>query len=556
MSSSPEHLDPKEATEAKLCAYLEGELPPSERAEIEQHLTANPQHRKLLADLAQTREWMRVIPRENAPSDLAESFQGHVERNMLLDDAGNIGPGMSMTRWPQYAMVAAIIVLVLGLGVTLVIILKGPGQLPVAMSGPTAAATKPTETPSPTDAFAKKSLTAVPPATAISPIAMASAPVVPAATPAAPTGAVGGLRDSEASALTAGAANAEEIKTKLAASGYRVPSESKTICFVVRSDSPATTVGQVHDFFIRHQLLVEQPANLAPNANQQAQPYAQHGSKNANTQADAATPPAAQNVTPVAGAANSNNNSTTANAQQQNNTQFGTAANDAVAGGNTNAATPAPAVDGPAETLYVAHGLTPLQLALLNASLAENNPNQPVNRFTLTEGLSAVQRPPAPNSLVKGQTLTVTIPQLIGPGIEKTNVVKVADDGSISLPMIDPVQAIGITAGELEQRITAKYREANLIADATVTVFAGPATQPSTMPATAPIVTGPIVTGPIVTGPIVTGPIVTGPTATTPLAAALPTTRQTQLDQLAVTTQPAQDQGVDVVVVIEKTAGK
>ena len=32
MSSSPENLDPKEATEARLCAYLEGEIGDSERA--------------------------------------------------------------------------------------------------------------------------------------------------------------------------------------------------------------------------------------------------------------------------------------------------------------------------------------------------------------------------------------------------------------------------------------------------------------------------------------------------------------------------------------------
>ena len=34
MSTAPDHLDPKEATEAKLCAYLEGELPPEEGAAL------------------------------------------------------------------------------------------------------------------------------------------------------------------------------------------------------------------------------------------------------------------------------------------------------------------------------------------------------------------------------------------------------------------------------------------------------------------------------------------------------------------------------------------
>ena len=100
-------------------------------------------------------------------------------------------------------------------------------------------------------------------------------------------------------------------------------------------------------------------------------------------------------------------------------------------------------------------------------------------------------------AIARGQTLTITIPQLVGPGIEKTNVVKVADDGTITLPMIDPLQANGTMPEELQRRITDKYREANLIREATVSVAvaAPPAsTQPlaaalraSTQPATQPL---------------------------------------------------------------------
>jgi hypothetical protein len=498
MSDQPAHSDPKEATEAKLCAYLEGELSPTDRTEIEQHLAANPQHRKLLADLAKTREWMRSIPPETAPSDLAEGFQGQVERNMLLDDPGDIGSGMS-NRWPQYAMLAAIIVLVLGLGVTLVIILKGPTQKPVAMSGPPAA-TKPTATALADQDAVKsdRSLAVAQPATIPAPMVAAAMPAPASPIPSAVGGAVNPLTDKAVSTPPPGVPNADDIKTRLAASGYRIPSDSRTICFVVRSDTPETTVDQVHVFFIHHQLLVEAPAGLGANS-QQSDP---------KTAAPTDTPVPVR----VAGPANANtaNNSTAETGQQQNSIQGGTT--------STNAGTPA-------ETLCVAHGLSPLQLALLNASLAENNPSHPVNQFTLSEGNptpAPVWTPP--NSIFKGQTLTVIIPQLVGPGIDKTNVVKVADDGSISLPMIDPLQAVGITAGELEQRIAAKYHEANLIPSATVTVSAAAATQPATMP------------------------------STNPTAAALPTTRPA--DQVTAATQPARDQGVDVVVIIEKTAGK
>jgi hypothetical protein len=71
----------------------------------------------------------------------------------------------------------------------------------------------------------------------------------------------------------------------------------------------------------------------------------------------------------------------------------------------------------------------------------------------------------------------------------------VADDGTIALPMIDPLPAAGAQPAELERKIADKYREANLIPQATVTVAsAAPSTQgaaaaapPATMPATQPV---------------------------------------------------------------------
>ncbi|CAA9375641.1 MAG: hypothetical protein AVDCRST_MAG64-283, partial [uncultured Phycisphaerae bacterium] len=69
-----------ENIEAKLCAYVEGDLDDNDRAEIERHLEANPKHRHLLTELAATRDLLRYLPREHAPSELAESFNGQLER--------------------------------------------------------------------------------------------------------------------------------------------------------------------------------------------------------------------------------------------------------------------------------------------------------------------------------------------------------------------------------------------------------------------------------------------------------------------------------------------
>src|SRR5918993_3972909 len=93
-----------EQIEAKLCAYLEGELDEAGRAEIEKHLQQNPAHRKLLAEVGKTRGLLRALPRESAPPDICEAFQGQLERSVLLanfDDHAE-GTALRINRWPQY----------------------------------------------------------------------------------------------------------------------------------------------------------------------------------------------------------------------------------------------------------------------------------------------------------------------------------------------------------------------------------------------------------------------------------------------------------------------
>src|SRR5438874_12474255 len=84
-----------EQIEAKLCAYLEGELDEQGRAEIEKHLEQNPAHRKLLSEVGKTRGLLRTLPRERAPADICEAFQGQLERSVLLSDFADAGSGSS-----------------------------------------------------------------------------------------------------------------------------------------------------------------------------------------------------------------------------------------------------------------------------------------------------------------------------------------------------------------------------------------------------------------------------------------------------------------------------
>jgi hypothetical protein len=108
-----------ENIEAKLCAYVEGDLDEAGRVEIERHLEAHPNHRRLLAELKSTRELLRFLPREKAPEDLSEAFNERLERSALLDSPGmEIGAATHTENLiPRFLAMAAVVVLTAGLAV-------------------------------------------------------------------------------------------------------------------------------------------------------------------------------------------------------------------------------------------------------------------------------------------------------------------------------------------------------------------------------------------------------------------------------------------------------
>ena len=53
--------------EERLCAYLDGELPPQERRAIDQHLATCPACQWQLDTLRQTVQWTRALPCVPAP---------------------------------------------------------------------------------------------------------------------------------------------------------------------------------------------------------------------------------------------------------------------------------------------------------------------------------------------------------------------------------------------------------------------------------------------------------------------------------------------------------
>jgi hypothetical protein len=129
-----------EQIESKLCAYIEGELDERGREEIERHLQANPHHRKLLAELAETRRMVQALPRESAPPELYEAFQAQLERSVLLDynDGRDEPSAYRINRAPQVFAAAAIVLLAVGLGLIVYFALPTPngGKTVAVTDGP------------------------------------------------------------------------------------------------------------------------------------------------------------------------------------------------------------------------------------------------------------------------------------------------------------------------------------------------------------------------------------------------------------------------------------
>ncbi len=285
-----------ENIEAKLCAYVDGELDSAGRAEIEAHLTANPQHRQLMSELMQQRELLGGLPRERAPEDLFEAMQNQLERSVLLD--GDAAPGAAgssphvagqINRWPQiFAAAAAVLMLAVGLAAVIYFVLPNQHQAdyarvhntgspgPMASSSDeasrrlgTLAATQPgalaradadrmeAKTGSIAGKFAAAPADTSVDTAASTPTAVAVAPVAPAAPPAAAAAAPGDV-------FTKNAGNQSKIPGDLAAAQTMtnifadaqlneklkdapgVPDHSMLV--VVNADDPSVTNQQIRDY--------------------------------------------------------------------------------------------------------------------------------------------------------------------------------------------------------------------------------------------------------------------------------------------------------------------
>ncbi len=70
----------------------------------------------------------------------------------------------------------------------------------------------------------------------------------------------------------------------------------------------------------------------------------------------------------------------------------------------------------------------------------------------------------------KNDLISVAITDLVSPGVETVKTSRVSESGNISMPLIGPLKAAGLSEAELEHAISAAYNKENLIQNAQVSV--------------------------------------------------------------------------------------
>jgi hypothetical protein len=595
MSESQENI------EARLIAYLEGQMDLGDRAEIERHLAANPTHRKLLDELRRTREFVVALPKAKAPSELVDVLQGQLERSALLDDmsadeAGTLRIGRG-SRWPQIISVAAVVLLAVGLGAIVYVALPHESSRPTLARGHGDEATA-TSAPLVAPLAGTRATTTVSTITVTDPTRAKElatfAPPGPATKPATP--AVADALAGENNTLAAGVAGATAgpgampttsptelpvamvqptpadhpgppITGGFAASSPVGPAPLATpLIVVVSANDIRATNTEVATYLAANNIPYE---NVAPVVGQVPAMSMESAGEESKSLADfplgtkaatdsVATTPAQQPL------------------QQELRQQYNAGVGDEVAGdkagkqvarlqqaqGPALAGVGAPHVDDDnvveiprIANQFLARRMSRQQVSELQAALG-----QPANVKVIETSapaqrqVASATKPDAPADvpLRAGDRVEVTVDQLVGPGVERTNRLDVASDGTITMPMLpETVRAEGLTTRELADTVARRYRDASLIVNPTVRARPIPDALATTQPAaTAPSNMTGAMTGPSVSAMAATVPVAGAAQPTTTAASATQPLGPVVADR---TTVDADDdnQPVDVMIVVQ-----
>lgn len=113
---------------------------------------------------------------------------------------------------------------------------------------------------------------------------------------------------------------------------------------------------------------------------------------------------------------------------------------------------------------------TPLVKSLLKN--LETGIEEPDDRFANATEVRPEDLVAVPRDYVIGRNdlIQVSIADLVQQNVETVKTMRVSESGFISLPLIPPVKAVGLTEAQLEQAIAQAYQDANVISRAQVSV--------------------------------------------------------------------------------------
>lgn len=465
-----------EDIQAKLAAYIDGELEEADRLQIEQYLESEPQQRQLVEELIRQRQLLRDLPRQPAPSDLAETISAQIERAALLSDIDReveATTAIRIGRWGQLRAIAAVLFLTAGLAVVIYALLPSPGSNPPQIADirivPASSETESTITVE--EPLAGKSAGQAP---------LASADEQPGHN-IAKLGKAGQFGHEPQQVVTNVGDAGQQLFRQVVSDQIR-PSEQAPgaqIVVVVRSADPQDTNRRIIQYLNSNRFNWQTVSEPMPQSLGLEPDQTIAAAKMQRTQVHLKQEYPSQDSGPML------------HAQLQDRLDIN-AANLIVA--RQVSRKKADELSQALSNLQTADmSKQPLESQRGGTVLMEQIAQQPIPATQPWGGAIPASEPPAfaaatttrpttmpsPRRIRAGDAINIEVQQLVGPGFEPQSTHLIGADGNLTLPMLEPFSVLSLTEQELEQEIARKYREANLIPNAAVKVTILPST-PST----------------------------------------------------------------------------
>jgi hypothetical protein len=506
-----------ENIEARLCSYVEGDLDAEARAEIEKYLLANPQYRALIAELGRTRGLLSGLPRESAPAELLETLSGQIERSALLGDDDAAAMQIRPNRFGHLAAWAAVLMLTGGLAAVIYRVLpsnKSQPEIALLKPAPPAVSATPgmaddsirslneldkslnvsTPTVSPEAAPAAVAAAIAPAATApmneqvaaVPPAGSSAGSSAAAAQPALPMDALTATAPAVASADAMVVSGGTTVANGNSLSGQPLGSivggdatqAGQNMYVTLRATDARAADARVTQYLNNNGIQFESRA-IDRSAGLSAGPLAPM-TPAGNAPQNYAMAEGRLDAPTMSAGAKKDSQSTDANLEMsagERAMRRAITSQPSFAFGQVSGTAEPPAAGGGGNVIF-ARNLTVDQAKRLASDLDVKVLPAEINLQQSTEAIAADEAAVSADSpLQAGDSLRVVAREKLLPDVDAMNEAQTIDaDGNLTLPLVGKIQAAGLTAAQLAQKIPQAYRDAKSPTDANWTISRIPAT--------------------------------------------------------------------------------